>query len=82
MLRTGRHDRQIRNIRVTGLALATLAALATMPFTGHAQQIVQRLHLNPVIAKLAAGKTVYGLSTGDLSLPNARTMARSAVDFV
>ena len=82
MLRTGRHDRQIRNIRVTGLALATLAALATLPFTGHAQQIVQRLHLNPVIEKLAAGKTVYGLSTGDLSLPNARTMARSAVDFV
>jgi 4-hydroxy-2-oxoheptanedioate aldolase len=40
------------------------------------------LHLNPVIAKLAAGKTVYGLSTGDLSLANARTTARAPVDFV
>src|SRR4051794_34915903 len=40
------------------------------------------LHLNPVIAKLAEGKTVYGLSTGDLSLAYARVAARSAVDFV
>ena len=39
-------------------------------------------HLNPVIAKLAEGKTVYGLSTGDLSLVNARDMARAPVDFV
>ena len=40
------------------------------------------VHINPVIAKLAAGKTVYGLSTGDLSLANARATARSDVDFV
>jgi len=40
-------------------------------------------HLNPVIAKLAAGKTVYGLiNTGDLSLANARETARAPVDFV
>jgi 4-hydroxy-2-oxoheptanedioate aldolase len=40
-------------------------------------------HLNPVIAKLAAGKTVYGLiNTGDLSLANARDTARAPVDFV
>lgn len=39
-------------------------------------------HLNPVIAKLAEGKTVYGLSTGDLSLVNARETARAPVDFV
>ena len=40
-------------------------------------------HLNPVIAKLAASKTVYGLiNTGDLSLANARETARAPVDFV
>jgi 4-hydroxy-2-oxoheptanedioate aldolase len=40
-------------------------------------------HLNPVIAKLAAGETVYGLiNTGDLSLANARDTARAPVDFV
>ena len=40
-------------------------------------------HLNPVVAKLAAGKTVYGLiNTGDLSLANARDTARAPVDFI
>jgi hypothetical protein len=41
------------------------------------------VHLNPVIAKLAVGKTVYGLiNSGDLSLVNARETARAPVDFV
>ena len=36
-----------------------------------------------MIAKLAAGKTVYGLiNQGDLSLANARETARAPVDFV
>ncbi len=40
------------------------------------------VHLNPVIAKLAAGETVYGLiNSGDLSLANARETARAPVDF-
>ena len=40
-------------------------------------------HLNPVVAKLAAGRTVYGLiNTGDLSLAHARETARAPVDFV
>jgi len=39
-------------------------------------------HLNPVIAKLAEGKTVYGLITGDLSPANARETAQAPVDFV
>jgi len=39
-------------------------------------------HLNPVVAKLAAGKTVYGLITGDMSLASARETARAPVDFV
>jgi len=42
----------------------------------------QRIHLNPVIAKLAAGETVYGLSTQDLSLAYARQVARAPADFV
>jgi 4-hydroxy-2-oxoheptanedioate aldolase len=43
----------------------------------------ESVHLNPVIAKLAAGKTVYGLiNTGDLSLANARETTRAPVDFV
>jgi 4-hydroxy-2-oxoheptanedioate aldolase len=41
------------------------------------------IHLNPVVAKLAAGDTVYGLiNAGDLSLANARETARAPVDFV
>jgi 2-keto-3-deoxy-L-rhamnonate aldolase RhmA len=42
----------------------------------------QAPHLNPVIAKLAEGKTVYGLITGDLSVANARETAQAPVDFV
>lgn len=40
------------------------------------------LHLNPVVAKLAEEKVIYGLMTGDLSLFNAREMAQAPVDFV
>lgn len=40
------------------------------------------VHLNPVVAKLAEGKTVYGIQTSDLSLVHARETARAPVDFV
>src|SRR5712664_4877255 len=56
------------------------AAFLLMPAMLPAQQ--KPLHLNPVIAKLAAGKTVYGLNTGDLSLVYAREVARAPVDFI
>ena len=39
-------------------------------------------HLNPVIEKLAAGKPFFGVQTGDLSLENARALARSDIDYV
>ena len=39
-------------------------------------------HLNPVVARLEAGETVYGLSTQDLSLAYARQAARAPVDFL
>ena len=41
------------------------------------------LHLNPVIEKLSQGKHVFGVSTSDFSLQNARSLARdSDIDFV
>ena len=39
-------------------------------------------HLNPVIEKLAAGKPFVGVQTGDLSLENARALARADIDYV
>ncbi len=62
------------------VAGAVLAAVVVLPRTPQAQQA--RVHLNPVVAKLIEGKTVYGLNTGDLSLANARDIARAPVDFV
>ena len=61
--------------------VAFLAAAMIVPAIAPAQQT--RVHLNPVIAKLAEGKTVYGLQNGgDYSLVNARETARAPVDFV
>ena len=41
------------------------------------------LHLNPVIEKLSQGKHVFGVSTSDFSLQNARSLARDPdIDFV
>jgi 4-hydroxy-2-oxoheptanedioate aldolase len=58
-----------------------LVAIALGPRASSAQD--KTVHLNPVIAKLAEGKTVYGLiNSGDLSLVNARETARAPVDFV
>jgi 4-hydroxy-2-oxoheptanedioate aldolase len=57
-----------------------LVATALAPRASSAQD--KTVHLNPVIAKLAEGKTVYGLITSDLSLANARETARAPVDFV
>lgn len=64
----------------TFVTIAVLAAAALISPAPSAQEKI--LHLNPVIAKLAEGKTVYGLITGDLSLANARETAQAPVDFV
>ena len=41
------------------------------------------LHLNPVIEKLSQGKHVFGVSTSDLSIQNARSLARDpTIDYV
>ena len=61
-----------------GVAFAALATAS--PSFAQAQRA--DVHLNPVVAKLAAGDTVYGLiNSGDLSLANARETARAPVDF-
>lgn len=39
-------------------------------------------HLNPVVHRLAAGELVFGVSTYDLSLEHARSLARSDIDYV
>ena len=70
------------------LARASLAGALVGGFivasSGPAAQIAeQRLHLNPVIAKLAEGRTVYGLQAGiDMSIGSARTAARGPVDYI
>lgn len=59
--------------------LLAVGAIAVAPSAALAQAEV---HLNPVVAKLAAGETVYGLiNSGDLSLANARETSRAPVDF-
>jgi 4-hydroxy-2-oxoheptanedioate aldolase len=60
---------------VAGLAVALV--LAGRPAAQRAM-----LHLNPVVDKLSKGQAVFGLITGDLSLANARAVARAPVDFV
>jgi 4-hydroxy-2-oxoheptanedioate aldolase len=63
---------------LTGLLLfATLLVNPARPF---AQQ-KPYVHLNPVIAKLAQGKPAYGIITTDLTVTNARDVARAPVDF-
>ena len=59
--------------------LVLCAALMLAPALVLAQP---RVHLNPVIAKLEAGETVYGLSTQDLSLSYAQQAARAPADFL
>jgi 4-hydroxy-2-oxoheptanedioate aldolase len=68
-------------MRLALLASAVVGAAVLTAGTPAAQEAP--VHLNPVVAKLAEGKTVYGLiNQGDLSLVNARETARAPVDFV
>ena len=39
-------------------------------------------HLNAVVEKLSRGERVFGVSTYDLSLENARALARADIDYV
>jgi 4-hydroxy-2-oxoheptanedioate aldolase len=63
-------------LRVASLVAGMVALTAPLS----AQEGVK--HLNPVIEKLAAGKPFIGFQTGDLSLENARALARTDIDYV
>jgi len=65
------------------LAGALVGAVLVASSALSAQIAEQRLHLNPVIAKLAEGRTVYGLQAGiDMSIGSARAASRAPVDYV
>ena len=61
---------------VAGVA-AALVLLAAAPSAQDAGG-----HLSSVVDKLARGERVFGVSTYDLSLENARSLARADVDYV
>jgi 4-hydroxy-2-oxoheptanedioate aldolase len=67
---------------LTQLIVSAAAVVAVMAGFRAPSAQEKTTHLNPVVAKLAEGKTVYGLITSDLSLANARETARAPVDFV
>jgi 4-hydroxy-2-oxoheptanedioate aldolase len=68
-------------MRRSVLFAAALLGVSLLATSGPAAQ--QRpVHLNPVIEKLAQGKAFVGVNTGDLSLENARTLARAPIDYV
>lgn len=56
--------------------------LAVILSTGIVSAQSEPRHLNPVIEKLATGKPFFGVQTGDLSLENARSLARADIDYV
>ena len=61
--------------------IAAVTAIAGLMSSGPSAQRAP-VHLNPVIEKLAQGKAFVGVNTGDLSLENARTLARAPIDYV
>ena len=69
---------------VTMVSTVTIAAVVAvallMPSSPSAQSAP--VHLNPVIQQLSQGKPFLGVNTGDLSLENARTLARAPIDYV
>lgn len=65
---------------VVVVATAVIGALFAPASTPLAQQAP--MHLNPVVEKLAQGKPVFGVSTTDFSLENARELVRADLDFV
>src|SRR5688572_2976049 len=73
----------LRSVAMRVAVGAGFIALAIVASPPPARAQLTDVHLNPVVAKLAAGEVVYGLiNAGDLSLANARETARAPVDFV
>ena len=65
---------------LTARLVTTLLTIGLVT-TGPLAQTVDE-HLNAVVDKLARGERVFGVSTYDLSLENARSLARSDIDYV
>ena len=69
-------------LRPAGTPAAAAAVLGLL-FVGAPAAQEPYLHLNPVIEKLEQGKHVFGVSTADLSLQNARSLAGDPrIDYV
>ena len=62
------------------VAIGVVATLS-MPTSAPSAQPAPE-HVNSAVAKLARGEGVFGVSTYDLSLENARTLARADIDYV
>src|SRR5947209_20559204 len=75
----GKDMAKANRTKCLGIALMAVG-LVTLAGPLSAQEAVK--HLNPVIEKLAAGKPFIGFQTGDLTLGNARTLARADADYV
>jgi GTP pyrophosphokinase len=72
---------EYRRLRPALAGAAAVIALLLPPGTPSAQ--TPRVYLNPVVEALAQGKTVFGVSTTDLSLSNATALAgHPAIDYV
>ena len=70
------HQRPAGPLPAAGIVIAVL--FVSVP---SAQE--SYLHLNPVVEKLAQGRHVFGVSTADLSLQNARALAGDpSIDYV
>ncbi len=68
-----------RRMVTTPVAVAVLGAIVFAP-VAVAQETPP--HLSSVVGKLSNGDRVFGVSTYDLSLENARSLARSDIDYV
>lgn len=68
--------------RLFGATLAVAVCLLVGEAVSAQLPALTPAHLNPAIAKLAAGQTIYGVITQDISRENARTLGRRDTDFV
>ncbi len=71
----------MREVRYRRLAACATWA-AALSVTVGVPSAQQTGHLNAVVEKLSRGELVFGVSTYDLSLENARALARADIDYV
>ena len=63
-------------------SVLALVAVAAFPWAGSLYAQDAGGHLSGLVDTLARGERAYGVSTYDLSLENARSLARSDIDYV